>query len=175
MRRFLPLAAALLAGLASGVDVNARPATKEVEDALRAALKSFESPGITFELRTTSGPIFRVGTSPAFGPDVASRSLTRGSDRIVEINPNGPVPLADVYRREAARLLGLPENAGVQDVRNRYGGADFNGDGQVDLADFAILSANFGRTAAGLRGDLNGDGRVNDADLQLFATFYPLP
>ncbi|WP_027481921.1 dockerin type I domain-containing protein [Deinococcus pimensis] len=175
MRGLALALAAACAGVAGAVDVNARPATKEVEDALRAALKTFETTGITFDLKTDSGPIFRVGTAPAFGPDVASRSLTRGADRIVELNPNSLIPLADVYRREAAKLLGLPENASAGDVRNRYGGADFNGDGKVDLTDFAILSANYGKSGAGLRGDLNRDGKVDDADLRLFANFYTLP
>lgn len=175
MRRALALLVAALAVTAGGVDVKMRGATPEVEAALRAALKTFDTTGITFDLKTDGGPTFRVGSSIPFGPDVASRSVTRGSEQIVEINPQSPVPLADVYRREVARVLGLGSGATPEEVRARYGGADFNADGRVDLADFAILSANYGKSGAGLRGDLNRDGKVDAADVRLFSTFYPLP
>ncbi|MFW6155489.1 MAG: dockerin type I domain-containing protein [Planctomycetota bacterium] len=46
-------------------------------------------------------------------------------------------------------------------------GADFNGDGEIDLDDFVILKQNFGRTGAlQSQGDADGDG---DVDLDDFA------
>lgn len=45
---------------------------------------------------------------------------------------------------------------------------DINGDDQVDLADFAMLRRNFGRSNATLAmGDVNGDGKVDLEDLSL--------
>ena len=175
MKRAALVLLAALATAAHAVDVRLRGATPEVETAIRTALKTFETEGITFELKTDGGPTFRLGSSVPFGPDVASRSLTRGAEQIIEINPQSPVPLAHVYRREVARVLGLTASATPQDVRARYGGADLNGDGRVDLADFAILSANYGQSRAGLRGDLNRDGKVDAEDVRIFSTFYQLP
>lgn len=178
MRRAFLRALALLFALctlAGAVDVRVRPGTPQIEAALRSALQGLGTGDVTFTLVPNAGPTFRVGSAPAFNPDVASRTLVRGNERVVEFNPRGPIPLDGAVRREVLKVLGLPENASARDVRARYGGADLNGDGRIDLADFAILTANYGRTGAGLPGDLNGDGRVDGADLQVFARFNNLP
>ncbi|WP_041231707.1 hypothetical protein [Deinococcus peraridilitoris] len=166
---------ALLGTVAGAVNVQIRPGSPEVEVALRQALQELGTGDVTFTLVASAGPTFRLGGVPAFNPDVVSRSLTRGGERVVEFNPNGPLPLAQAVKLEAARVLGLPENATPQDVRARYGGADLNADGRIDLADFAILTANYGKNGSGLPGDLNGDGKVDGVDLQLFSKFYTLP
>jgi len=60
-------------------------------------------------------------------------------------------------------------------------GADFNGDGIVDIQDLLIWEANFGASpATGADGDANGDGIVNGADfliyqLQLGMAGMPVP
>jgi hypothetical protein len=49
---------------------------------------------------------------------------------------------------------------------------DVNDDGSVDLADFNILSGNFGKDGARSGGDLNGDGKVNVMDFGVLATHF---
>ena len=52
---------------------------------------------------------------------------------------------------------------------------DVNGDGRVNLADFATLGTNFGSTSTGLLradGDLNNDGLVNLADFALMGANF---
>ncbi len=49
--------------------------------------------------------------------------------------------------------------------------ADFNGDGNVDIMDLAILSTNWGSvTATHSTGDTNGDGNVDITDLSILST-----
>ena len=174
MRRALLLAAAVL-GTAGAVDVRLRPATPEVKTALEAALKALGTGDVSFRLLSDSGPKIQLGGAPAFNPDEASRTVTRAGERVIEINPKGPVSVAQTVRGELEAQLGLPPGAGAKDVRARYGGADLNADGKIDLSDFAILADSYGKAGSGLRGDLNGDGKVDGADLKIFAKFYVLP
>ncbi|MDP6544419.1 MAG: PEP-CTERM sorting domain-containing protein, partial [Phycisphaerae bacterium] len=44
---------------------------------------------------------------------------------------------------------------------------DFDGDGDVDLNDLAILQGNYGFPSVAHPGDANGDNRVNEADLAI--------
>lgn|GEM_PF-5560441 len=175
MRRVLTTLVLLATTHAAAVDVHLRAETKEVEQAILVALKSLETADITYTLKTDSGPLFRLGSGVPFNPDVASRTLTVNGATIIEINPNGPIPIADVYRQEVAQAIGLPRDAKPQDVKASFGGADLNADGKVDLTDLAILAKNFGRSGTGIPGDLNRDGKVNDADVELFRKEYALP
>ncbi len=61
----------------------------------------------------------------------------------------------------------------------KYCQADFNCDGQIDDADFAIFAPSYdillctdGAMSAGCNGDIDHDGSVDDADFVLFATAY---
>lgn len=74
---------------------------------------------------------------------------------------NDQAPVARAYLHTA--LLQVEPISGQN-------GADFNGDGAVDGADFAVWQRGFGMIAQtdGANGDANGDGRVNAADLALW-------
>lgn len=174
MRRAL-LAALLALGVAGATDVKLRPETPELEQAVLAVLESIKAPGVTLKLVKDAGPILRIGGKAPFNPDLVSRSVKRGDERVVEINPDAPVPREQAVRRAVLRELGLADDFTAAEVTARFGGADLNGDGKIDLSDFAILSANFGKTGSGVKGDLNGDGKVDAADVRSFAEFYTLP
>lgn len=73
----------------------------------------------------------------------------------------------DLYRtRHAGRALTL--RIAVNRGEDSLAG-DLNGDGRVDLADLAVLSANWNRSGTRAHGDLTGDGRVDAADLAVLA------
>lgn len=76
---------------------------------------------------------------------------------------------AGTFTVTAAAVLNPAKTASVSvKVRTR----DLNGDGVINEADFAVLAAGYGLSAAapGFNGaaDLNEDGRVDDADIALF-------
>jgi hypothetical protein len=49
---------------------------------------------------------------------------------------------------------------------------DVNGDGKVDLNDFGILKANFGKGATRAEGDLNSDGKVDLSDFGMLKAHF---
>ncbi|WP_425147121.1 hypothetical protein [Deinococcus sp.] len=174
MRVCVALALLALAGPVSAVKVQLRPQTPELEVLVQNFLKELSSAGNTLTLDKSAGPILALGGEAAFNPDLSARTFTAGTDRRIEFNPAGPLPLKDALNAELAKELGLyaltPEAA-----RLRFSGADLNGDGQIDTADLAMLMGNFGQTGSNLRGDLNGDGHIDDLDLNLFSAQYKLP
>ena len=52
--------------------------------------------------------------------------------------------------------------------------ADINGNGEIDFADFLILSGNFGETVSGglSDGDLDGNGEVDFTDFLMFSRVF---
>src|SRR3954464_7269891 len=50
--------------------------------------------------------------------------------------------------------------------------ADFNSDGQVDQADFAVLQAHFSGAGDRSSGDANGDGKIDTRDFNELATEF---
>ena len=175
MRRALLLACALILGGAHAATVKLRPQgadlTKAVQDAL-AALSTKENP---VTLDTSSGPVLAVGGSGtsagvAFNPDVVARTVGTAGERRIELNPQGPLPLAQAIRSALADELGLREWTPAA-ARARLSGADLNGDGVIDLTDLALLMNNYGKSGVTV-GDLNQDRRVDDADLRLFGAQY---
>jgi hypothetical protein len=46
--------------------------------------------------------------------------------------------------------------------------ADFNSDNKVDIFDYSIFTADFGKTGTGLKTDLNSDGKVDIFDYTIF-------
>lgn len=166
-------------------------ATGEAEKALREALKSFEGGGLSFTLRSqdVTTPLFTLmapGGGIPFNPDSGSRTLIRKTGvREIQINTAGKaLPVPDVWRSEAARLLGLEEPVflvGARPVTEAdrkalkarfFTGGDLNGDGKIDLSDLGILAGNYGKVAPGQRGDLNADGKVDATDIKLFQELY---
>lgn len=177
MRRALALLA-FLGGAATAVNVNLRPQGDVLTRAVQAALGSISTKDFPITLDTKTGPTLTLGgvgvSSAPFNPDVIARVVQVGSERRIEFNPQGPVPLQEAVKLELTKELKLsawtPEAAAVG-----FGGADLNRDGKIDLSDLALLMANYGQFAkpsTPLVGDLNGDGKVNDIDVRLFSAQY---
>lgn len=172
------LGAALLlqAGLggADAVGLKLRPQGDAMRQATLAALAALSTREVPFTLDDSSGPTLTLGgvgvSDTPFNPDVSARVVVVGGERRLEFNPQGPLPLADAVRRQLQDEFKLtawtPEAA-----QKRFGGADLNGDGTIDLADLAILMENYGRTSPQY-GDLNQDRKVDDTDLRLFSAQY---
>ncbi|THF68585.1 hypothetical protein E7T06_15925 [Deinococcus sp. Arct2-2] len=171
-QRLLLLSALLLSAPASAATVKLRPQGAELTRLVQEALAAISTKDLPVTLDSSSGPILSVGSSNgvAFNPDVSARVLGSGTDQRIEFNPNGPQPLTQTLRAELTRFIGLkawtPEAAKL-----RLSGADLNGDGAIDLTDFALIMNNFGKTGS-LPGDLNADSRVDDLDLRLFGGQY---
>jgi len=64
---------------------------------------------------------------------------------------------SDLYQR----------NFSIDTAKSKYS-ADFNGDGKINLLDYATLVGDLLKTGAGLKTDLNADGKVNLLDLSIF-------
>lgn len=170
--RLLLLSAMVLAGSASTATVKLRPQGTELTRLVQEALAAISTKDLPVTLDSSSGPLLSIGSSTgvAFNPDVSARVVGTGTDQRIEFNPNGPQPLTEALRAELARFIGLqawtPEAAKL-----RLSGADLNGDGVIDLTDFALIMNNYGKTGS-LPGDLNADSRVDDLDLRLFGAQY---
>ncbi|WP_261664053.1 hypothetical protein [Deinococcus sp. Marseille-Q6407] len=167
------LAALGLGGGASAADLNLRPQGEPLTRAVQQALAELSTPGLPLRLVTRSGPQLSLGSQSGvpFNPDEAVRTVGRGEQRRIEINPQGPLPLNEAVRQALAQEFEL--DAWTPDAaRLRFSGADLNGDGVVDLTDLALLMNNLGSSG---RGDLNGDRQVDDTDIRLFAEQYRLP
>ncbi|ACO45378.1 hypothetical protein DEDE109153_16550 [Deinococcus deserti] len=171
-RRLMLLATLLCASApANAATLKFRPQGAEMLRLLQAAVATLNTKDLPVTLDTASGPILTLGsTSAPFNPDVAARVVVVGSDRRIEFNPQGPLPLADALRAELTRELGLTEWTSAA-ARTRLSGADLNGDGKIDLTDLALLMNNYGKTDTTV-GDLNQDRKVDDADLRLFSSQY---
>lgn len=167
------LGAAALTGPAGAASVKLRPQGEALTQAVRAALAAISTPELPVTLDTSGGPLLTLGgagpSAAPFNPDVAARLFVSGTERRIEFNPRGPLPLAEAVQDALARELGL--NAWTPAAaRTALSGADLNGDGRIDLADLAILMNNYGKSTT--TGDLNQDRRVDDADLRLFSQQY---
>ncbi|MFC4638571.1 dockerin type I domain-containing protein [Deinococcus hohokamensis] len=164
------LLAALLVGTASAATIKLRPQGAEMLRQVQAAIAALSTKELPVTLDTGSGPVLVLGGAAPFNPDVAARVVVVGTERRIEFNPQGPLPLADAVRAELARELGLSAWTPAA-ARTRLSGADLNGDGKIDLSDLALLMNNYGKTGVTV-GDLNQDRKVDDADLQLFSSQY---
>lgn len=171
-KRFLLLGVLLSVTSASAATIKLRPQGAELTRLIEQALAAISTKELPVTLDSSSGPILSIGGSNgvAFNPDVSARVIGSGTDQRIEFNPNGPQPLTEAIRAELTRFIGLkawtPEAAKL-----RLSGADLNGDGAIDLTDFALMMNNYGKTGS-LPGDLNGDSRVDDLDLRLFGAQY---
>lgn len=145
--------------------------------AVQAALAQISTRDVPMTLDQTSGPTLTVGgvgsSNAAFNPDEIARTVQVGGERRIEFNPRPPQGAAalvqnvgQVLAQELNLAAWTPEAAQL-----RFGGADLNGDGKIDLADLAILMQNYGSGSAAA-GDLNQDRRVDDTDLRIFGAQY---
>ncbi|WP_240738135.1 hypothetical protein [Deinococcus fonticola] len=177
-RRAALLGLALLAsaqlgwGQAAGIKV--RPQGDALVKAVQTAIAQLATKDVPMTLDASSGPTITVGgvgvSAAPFNPDEIARVVLVGAERRIEINPQGPLPLAEAVKQVLMAELKLKEWTPAA-AQQRFGGADLNGDGVTDLSDLAILMANFG-TTTGAAGDLNQDRKVDDADLRLFSALY---
>lgn len=178
MRRITLLLAAtatLLSG-AQAASIKLRPQGDALTKAVQAALAQLSTKDIPMTLDTSSGPTLTMGgigvSAAPFNPDVMARVVQVGAERRIEFNPQGPVPLAEALKQELMQELKLKEWTPTA-AQMRFGGADLNGDGVIDLTDLAILMANYG-LANPQMGDLNQDRKVDDQDVRLFTALYKL-
>jgi hypothetical protein len=170
------------------VSVPVTSASSQATAALRAALKSLSSKQLLFtlQLEPNGNRRFQLGSQVPFNPDEGSRTLVQGPLETVQVNPESPLPLQEVWLAETARLLGasvpqiLPPNFQLSKRETRQLGAHFSqsadltGSGKVSLVDLAILASNYGKRGFGIPGDLSGAGVVNAKDVSLFAQQFPL-
>jgi hypothetical protein len=175
-----------IASVSQAAEVYAK-ADGDIQVGLLKGLKAFEHSGIIFTLQPQNpqAVLFSASKLP-FNPDIGSRTLSsKTGAKEVQVNLEGKTfPVDDVWRSEAARVLGLDEgiylkglrpvsDADRAQIRARYGSSgDLNSDGVVDLSDLAILAGNYGKKGPGLRGDLNNDGKVDGSDVELFSQLY---
>ena len=164
----------VLPGSAQAAGIKVRPQGEVLVQAVQVAIAQLSTKDVPMTLDATSGPTMTLGgvgvSAAPFNPDASSRVVMVGSERRIEINPQGPVPLAEAVKQALMTELKLKEWTPAA-AQQRFGGADLNGDGKIDLADLAILMANFG-TSTGAAGDLNQDRKVDDADLRIFSAQY---
>lgn len=163
----------LLLGSGQAVGIKLRPQGDEMLRAVQAAIAQLATRDIPMTLDSSGGPTLTLGgvgvSAAPFNPDEISRVVMVGSERRIEFNPQGPLPLADAVRQTLQAELKLKDWTPAA-AQQRFGGADLNGDGVIDLADLAILMGNFG--TSNTQGDLNQDRKVDDADLRLFSALY---
>jgi hypothetical protein len=106
---------------------------------------------------------FSTGTTPAIGATISTlhfRSNLEATDRVYVDN----ITIATTF----AEALNGPPTAHP---------GDFDGDGDVDGADFVAWQTNFPKATGALptEGDADGDGDVDGADFVVWQTNFPFP
>jgi hypothetical protein len=96
-------------------------------------------------------------------------ALSVEQDAIGSFNP---APLSGTLTVHPGGDLGTP---GVFSTSGPANDADFNGDGDVDGADFLTWQRNVGRAGTATNGDANGDGDVDGQDLEEWEDHFGLP
>lgn len=167
----LTLLALLLLGSSQAITVKLRPQGPEMQKLVLEALAAISSPQLPIALNDKAGPLLFLGGSAPFNPDVLSRSIVADSERRIEFNPKGPLPLAEALRRELTRELNIKEWT-PRSARIGLSGADVNDDGEIDLSDLAILMENYGKSGSNTKGDINQDLKVDDLDIRIFSREY---
>ena len=131
--------------------------------------------GDTFEIMSVAGDIGGVDASDPLRPrpDLSLFPVFQEVDILPGLTSFG-------LPADAVMIPIFTENSILLGIRSILGliGADFNGDGVVDLADLAILEANIGITmgATPLQGDADRDGDVDGDDFLLWQrTIGPVP
>lgn len=169
---------ALWGSAAQALSVKLRPQGAALTQAVREVVGELSTRDLPITLDTSGGPTLTLGgvgvSAAPFNPDVQVRVVSVGGERRIELRPDlSGAALKAALRSELGRELGIktwnPAGAAA-----RFGGADLNNDGAVDLADLALIMENMGKENATV-GDLDGDRRVDEADLKLFSRQYSLP
>ncbi|MBX7135910.1 MAG: hypothetical protein K1X67_24845 [Fimbriimonadaceae bacterium] len=119
---------------------------------------------VTFEVMDT-------GTSTV----QTTATATLGVGGTYSMNPNVPIGTYDVYvkashwLRKARTTLSLTAG-GVTGIGFTVTNGDIDGDNEVGIGDYGILSVQYGTTNP--QSDLNGDGEVDIADYSILSTHY---
>jgi hypothetical protein len=131
--------------------------------------------GDTFEIMSVAGDIGGVDATDPLRPrpDLSLFPVFQEVDILPGLTAFG-------LPADAVMIPIFTENSILLGIRSILGliGADFNGDGVVDLADLAILEMNIGITmgATPLQGDADRDGDVDGDDFLLWQrTIGPVP
>jgi len=134
--------------------------------------------GVNIIVNSATSVSFLVETlyfKPSAGTPGSKTTFTASVPNLAAINVAGANWFQD---NTTLNPGGQPQNtsngaysSGTQAVIAQTFPGDINLDGSVNIADFNILAANFGKTIAGGNsvGDLNGDGVVNIADFNILA------
>lgn len=164
----------LMLGSVQAAAIKLRPQGENLQQAVEAAMAQLSTKDVPMTLDTTGGPTLTLGgvgvSNAPFNPDAISRVVSVNGERRIEFNPQSGVPLLDAVKQALLAELKLKEWTPVA-AQQRFGGADLNGDGAINVADLAIFMANYGSSTASM-GDLNQDRKVDDADWRLFNAQY---
>lgn len=164
----------LMLGSVQAAAIKLRPQGENLQQAVEAALAQLSTKDVPMTLDTSGGPTLTLGgvgvSNAAFNPDTISRVVNVNGERRIEFNPQSGVPLLDAVKQALLAELKLKEWTPAA-AQQRFGGADLNGDGVINVADLAIFMANYGSSTASM-GDLNQDRKVDDADWKLFNAQY---
>jgi hypothetical protein len=196
--RYLPSAICLSIALAApiGYVVVKDGAPDNFEKLVRDAFAKWQAvPSTTLKVDAPkSGATlqFRWGaeTEPEMNPDLGTRTiLETGADgkvtTTVQVNPETP-DLEGALLLETGLRLGLslePSWEGTRSLtdadktllRQTYApNGDLNADGKVNIDDFELFAAEYGKSQAtgGIKGDFNGDGRVDNTDFEILKSNY---
>jgi hypothetical protein len=131
--------------------------------------------GDTFEIMSVAGELGGVDESDPLRPkpDLSTHPVFAGFQVLPSLTSFGlpdHAVMIPIFTQNSI-LLGIRSILGIM-------GADFNGDGVVDLADLAILESNIGITmgATPLQGDADRDGDVDGDDFLIWQrTLGPVP
>ena len=141
-------------------------------DAVACADTSWSESSITWDTRPATGAPIASGTAVPniwFQIDVTSYITGNGTCTIALETPVNA--LGDLSSKEGTYppVLDITESGGNTDPCLA---ADLDGIPPIDLADFAIVAANWLQTGSGLAGEIEQDGSVNEIDLNIMATYW---
>lgn len=136
-----------------------------------------------------SGSILNTDGSPAAGVEV--KISISGNEYTVTTDENGAFQFDDLRALEEGESFTITANTGiwciepitVDDVSEPVVidpvtllAGDLNGDGYINISDFTLMSASFGKSAGdegfNERADINGDATVNIQDLVTLASHW---
>jgi hypothetical protein len=129
--------------------------------------------GLAGDLRLVAREGDQLEVAPGVSRTIAELHFAGGvsteDGRRIGLNDRGEVAFLATFTDSSSGIF-------VSDVA-KAAAADFDGDADVDGADFLVWQQGVGRTGTGQpnNGDANGDGNVNAADLTVWKTKYNAP